>query len=81
MPYLRYNNTKSGISPRAIPGLPGYLYVSGTEEHDEDVTVVAAEEDVSVHDDSPFGPDESELELAPGATRRRGRPRKRPART
>jgi 2-oxoglutarate ferredoxin oxidoreductase subunit alpha len=35
-PYLRYENTESGISPRAIPGLPGYLYVSGTDEHDED---------------------------------------------
>ena len=36
VPYLRYKNTESGISPRAIPGLPGYLYVSGTDEHDED---------------------------------------------
>jgi 2-oxoglutarate ferredoxin oxidoreductase subunit alpha len=35
-PYLRYKNTESGISPRAIPGLPGYLYVSGSDEHDED---------------------------------------------
>jgi 2-oxoglutarate ferredoxin oxidoreductase subunit alpha len=35
-PYLRYKNTESGISPRAIPGLPGFLYVSGTDEHDED---------------------------------------------
>jgi 2-oxoglutarate ferredoxin oxidoreductase subunit alpha len=35
-PYLRYKNTPSGISPRAIPGVPGHLYVSGTDEHDED---------------------------------------------
>jgi 2-oxoglutarate ferredoxin oxidoreductase subunit alpha len=35
-PYLRYKNTESGISPRAIPGMPGYLHVSGTDEHDED---------------------------------------------
>jgi len=35
-PYLRYKDTLSGISPRAIPGLPGHLYVSGTDEHDED---------------------------------------------
>ena len=35
-PYLRFKDTPSGISPRAIPGLPGYLYVSGTDEHDED---------------------------------------------
>ena len=33
-PYLRYKNTPSGISPRAIPGLPGHLYVSGSDEHD-----------------------------------------------
>jgi 2-oxoglutarate ferredoxin oxidoreductase subunit alpha len=35
-PYLRYKDTPSGVSPRALPGLPGYLYVSGTDEHDED---------------------------------------------
>jgi 2-oxoglutarate ferredoxin oxidoreductase subunit alpha len=35
-PYLRYKDTPSGISPRAIPGVPGHLYVSGTDEHDED---------------------------------------------
>jgi 2-oxoglutarate ferredoxin oxidoreductase subunit alpha len=35
-PYLRYQNTASGISPRALPGVPGHLYVSGTDEHDED---------------------------------------------
>jgi 2-oxoglutarate ferredoxin oxidoreductase subunit alpha len=35
-PYLRYRNTPNGISPRAVPGVPGHLYVSGTDEHDED---------------------------------------------
>ena len=35
-PYLRYKNTPSGVSPRALPGLPDHLYVSGTDEHDED---------------------------------------------
>ncbi len=35
-PYLRYKNTPSGVSPRAVPGVPGHLYVSGTDEHDED---------------------------------------------
>ena len=35
-PYLRFKDTRSGISPRAIPGLPGHLYVSGSDEHDED---------------------------------------------
>ncbi|HXW85393.1 MAG TPA: TraR/DksA family transcriptional regulator [Candidatus Binataceae bacterium] len=47
-----------------------------TEDHDEEVTAVA-DDDINVTDDSPFGPDETELELAPSATRRRGRPRKR----
>lgn len=35
-PYLRYKDTPSGISPRALPGLPEHIYVSGTDEHDED---------------------------------------------
>lgn len=40
-PYLRYKDTPSGISPRAIPGLPGHLYVSGTDEHDEDGVLIS----------------------------------------
>jgi 2-oxoglutarate ferredoxin oxidoreductase subunit alpha len=35
-PYLRFKNTASGVSPRAIPGVPGHLFVAGTDEHDED---------------------------------------------
>ena len=35
-PYLRYKNTPSGISPRAVPGVPGYLHVAASDEHDED---------------------------------------------
>jgi len=35
-PYLRYKNTISGISPRALPGLPAHMYVSASDEHDED---------------------------------------------
>ena len=35
-PYLRYKNTPSGISPRALPGLRDHLYVSASDEHDED---------------------------------------------
>src|SRR5207302_1241531 len=42
-PYLRYKNTPSGISPRAIPGVPGHLYVSGTDEHDEDGVLLSDE--------------------------------------
>ncbi len=33
--YLRYKITESGVSPRGIPGQPGMVYVSGTDEHDE----------------------------------------------
>jgi 2-oxoglutarate ferredoxin oxidoreductase subunit alpha len=40
-PYLRYKNTPSGISPRAIPGVPGHIYVSGTDEHDEDGVLIS----------------------------------------
>jgi RNA polymerase-binding transcription factor len=47
-----------------------------TEEHTD--TMLAPEEDLSVHDDSPFGPTEDDLTAEPGPSRRRGRPRKRP---
>lgn len=40
-PYLRYANTKSGLSPRALPGVPNHLYVSGTDEHDEDGVLIS----------------------------------------
>ena len=40
-PYLRYKDTPSGISPRAVPGLPGHLYVSGSDEHDEDGVLIS----------------------------------------
>ena len=35
-PYLRYKDTESGISPRAVPGVPGHLHVAASDEHDED---------------------------------------------
>jgi 2-oxoglutarate ferredoxin oxidoreductase subunit alpha len=41
--YLRYRNTPSGISPRAVPGLPGYIHVAATDEHDEDGTLISDE--------------------------------------
>lgn len=34
-PYLRYRLTESGISPRALPGTEGTLYIAGSDEHDE----------------------------------------------
>jgi 2-oxoglutarate ferredoxin oxidoreductase subunit alpha len=41
--YLRYKNTDSGISPRAVPGVPGHIHVAATDEHDEDGTLVSDE--------------------------------------
>src|SRR2546428_8312629 len=42
-PYLRYKNTPSGISPRAVPGVPGYIFTAATDEHDEDGTLISDE--------------------------------------
>jgi 2-oxoglutarate ferredoxin oxidoreductase subunit alpha len=39
--YLRYLDTPSGVSPRAIPGTPDHLYVSATDEHDEDGVIIS----------------------------------------
>lgn len=34
--YRRFSlNTEDGVSPRAVPGNPGTIYTSGTDEHDE----------------------------------------------
>jgi 2-oxoglutarate ferredoxin oxidoreductase subunit alpha len=41
--YLRYANTASGISPRAVPGVPGHIHVAATDEHDEDGTLISDE--------------------------------------
>jgi 2-oxoglutarate ferredoxin oxidoreductase subunit alpha len=40
-PYLRYKDTASGISPRALPGLPGHIYVAASDEHDEDGVLIS----------------------------------------
>ncbi|MBI3047566.1 MAG: 2-oxoacid:acceptor oxidoreductase subunit alpha [Acidobacteria bacterium] len=40
-PYLRYKDTPSGISPRAVPGVPGYLHVAASDEHDEDGVLIS----------------------------------------
>ncbi|MBI4230614.1 MAG: 2-oxoacid:acceptor oxidoreductase subunit alpha [Planctomycetes bacterium] len=45
-PYLRYKLTPTGVSPRAYPGTPGTLYVSGTDEHDEQGILIS---DVFTH--------------------------------
>jgi 2-oxoglutarate/2-oxoacid ferredoxin oxidoreductase subunit alpha len=41
--YKRYLITKSGISPRAIPGVPGHTHTAGTDEHDEDGVLISDE--------------------------------------
>lgn len=42
-PYKRYALTASGVSPRIIPGVEGAIYVSGTDEHDEEGYLVSDE--------------------------------------
>jgi len=41
--YMRYKSTESGVSPRALPGLEGYVHVVATDEHDEDSTLISDE--------------------------------------
>src|SRR5205809_872558 len=41
--YLRYKNTESGISPRAVPGVPGHIHVAATAEDREDGTLISDE--------------------------------------
>jgi len=41
--FLRYKDTESGISPRALPGLEGYVHLAATDEHDEDSTLLSDE--------------------------------------
>ena len=40
-PYLRYKDTESGLSPRAVPGVPGHVYVAASDEHDEDGVLIS----------------------------------------
>jgi 2-oxoglutarate ferredoxin oxidoreductase subunit alpha len=41
--YQRYKITESGVSPRALPGTPGYMHVVATDEHDEDGVLISDE--------------------------------------
>jgi len=41
--YLRFKNTDSGISPRAVPGVSGHIFTAATDEHDEDGTIISDE--------------------------------------
>ena len=41
--YKRYKITESGISPRAIPGIPGFTHTVSSDEHDEDGVLISDE--------------------------------------
>jgi len=41
--YLRYKFTESGVSPRAIPGLPGYTHTVASDEHEENGVLISDE--------------------------------------
>ncbi len=41
--YKRYKITESGISPRAVPGVPGYTHTAASDEHDEDSVLISDE--------------------------------------
>ena len=41
--FQRYLDTESGVSPRAIPGIEGYVHVVATDEHDEDGVLISDE--------------------------------------
>ena len=41
--YLRYEDTESGVSPRALPGVPGHAHVVATDEHDQDGVLISDE--------------------------------------
>ncbi len=41
--YMRYENTESGVSPRALPGVPGYVHIVATDEHDENSVLISDE--------------------------------------
>jgi 2-oxoglutarate ferredoxin oxidoreductase subunit alpha len=41
--YKRYAMTPSGVSPRVLPGTPGAVHVSATDEHDEQGVLISDE--------------------------------------
>jgi len=41
--YKRYKITESGVSPRAVPGVPGHIHTAATDEHDEDGVLISDE--------------------------------------
>jgi len=41
--YKRYKITDSGISPRAVPGVPAHTHTAASDEHDEDGVLISDE--------------------------------------
>jgi len=41
--YKRYKITESGVSPRAVPGVPGHIHTVATDEHMEDGVLISDE--------------------------------------
>ena len=41
--YMRYRDTESGVSPRALPGMEGYVHIVATDEHDENSVLISDE--------------------------------------
>jgi 2-oxoglutarate ferredoxin oxidoreductase subunit alpha len=41
--YKRYDITLSGVSPRAVPGTPGFVHVVATDEHDAEGGLISDE--------------------------------------
>jgi 2-oxoglutarate ferredoxin oxidoreductase subunit alpha len=41
--YKRYKITESGVSPRAVPGVPGHIHTAATDEHTEDGVLISDE--------------------------------------
>jgi 2-oxoglutarate/2-oxoacid ferredoxin oxidoreductase subunit alpha len=41
--YKRYRITENGISPRAVPGVPGHTHTAASDEHDEDGVLISDE--------------------------------------
>jgi 2-oxoglutarate ferredoxin oxidoreductase subunit alpha len=41
--YKRYKITENGISPRAVPGVPGHTHTAASDEHDEDGVLISDE--------------------------------------
>jgi 2-oxoglutarate ferredoxin oxidoreductase subunit alpha len=41
--YKRYELTETGVSPRALPGTPGFEHVVATDDHDEDGVLISDE--------------------------------------